>query len=181
MLKGITVKLRAIEPGDLDLMHSWENDTEIWKVSGTITPFSKYTLEEYIKTCNSDIYTNKQLRFAIDLLDHPHKTIGFIDLFEFDPQHRKAGVGILIGDTTQRQKNYAKESLNLLINYSFNILNLHQLFCNIPETNIASTKLFLSAGFKEAGVLKDWIFANNAWENVTIYQLIHEETEEEEE
>ena len=31
MLSGTIIKLRAIEPRDLDLMYVWENDTEIWK------------------------------------------------------------------------------------------------------------------------------------------------------
>ncbi|MFI5218867.1 MAG: GNAT family N-acetyltransferase [Bacteroidia bacterium] len=178
MLTGNSIKLRAIEPKDLDLMYHWENDTTIWNVSGTISPFSKYTLEEYIKTCQSDIYSNRQLRFAIDLNDSS-KTIGYIDLFEFDPQHRRAGVGILIGDQAERKKSFAKESLSLLIDYAFNTLNLHQLYCNIPETNHASLRLFSSSGFKEAGILKDWIMNHGDWQQVIVMQLINEtETEE---
>ena len=179
MLKGITVKLRAIEPRDLELMYDWENDTGIWKVSGTVAPYSKYTLAEYIKTCEKDIYANRQLRFAIELQDHTALTIGLIDLFDFDPQHRKAGVGILIGDKSQRRKNYAREALNLLVDYAFKLLNLHQLYCNVPESNNASVHLFTSAGFKEAGILKDWIFTKNSWENVILLQLINEEFQEE--
>lgn len=178
MLKGASLKLRAVEPKDLDVMYQWENDSENWKVSGTVSPFSKYTLEEYIKSCENDIYSNRQLRLAIDLNDVT-KTIGYIDLFEFDPQHRRAGVGILIGDKSERKKNYAKEALHLLINYAFNSLNLHQIFCNIPVTNRASLRLFTNAGFKESGILKDWIMSQGEWEQVIIMQLINEtETED---
>ena len=179
MLKGVTVRLRAVEPKDLELMYQWENDPSIWKVSGTVSPYSKYTLAEYIKTCEKDIYTNKQLRFVIELLAHTALTIGLIDLFEFDPQHRKAGVGILIGDSTQRRKNYAKEALNLLVDYAFNQLNLHQLYCNVPESNNASLHHFNTAGFREAGILKDWIFSKNVWENVILLQRINDEGSEE--
>jgi diamine N-acetyltransferase len=179
MLKGTAVKLRAVEPRDLELMYAWENDTDIWKVSGTVSPFSKYTLQEYIKTCEKDIYANRQLRLVIELTDHTALTVGLIDLFEFNPRHRKAGVGILIGDKSQRKKNYAGEALNLLVNYAFDELNLHQLFCHVPESNIASLRMFTSAGFKEAGILKDWIFSKSAWENVLMLQLINEESQEE--
>jgi diamine N-acetyltransferase len=179
MLQGSMVRLRAIEPSDLELMYDWENDTEIWKVSGTVSPYSKYTLEEYIKTCEKDIYANRQLRFAIELLDHTRQTVGLIDLFEFDPQHRKAGVGILIGDRGQRRKHYAREALGLLVDYAFHHLNLHQLYCQVPESNQASLRLFASAGFREAGILKDWVFAKNTWEHVVWLQLINEEDQEE--
>lgn len=179
MLTGDLIKLRPIEPKDLELMYAWENDTDVWKVSGTVSPFSQYTIEEYIKTCQNDIYANRQLRMAIDISDSK-KTIGYIDLFEFNPQHRRAGVGILIGDKNERKKSYAKEALHLLINYAFNTLNLHQLFCNIPESNFASNRLFTSSGFKEAGIMKDWIMNNGAWEQVIVMQMINEAEAEEE-
>ncbi len=179
MLTGETVKLRAVEPRDLEKMYAWENDPGIWKVSGTVTPYSRYTLEEYIKTCEKDIYTNKQLRLVITLLDHTGLDVGLIDLFEFDPRHRKAGVGILIGDASQRRKHYAREALGLLVDYAFNMLNLHQLYCHIPESNSASVHLFAAAGFREAGILKDWIFSKNAWENVLLLQRLNEESADE--
>jgi diamine N-acetyltransferase len=179
MLTGNAVRLRAVEPRDLAPMYEWENDPSIWKVSGTVAPYSKYTLEEYIKTCEKDIYTNKQLRLVIERLDHTAGAAGLIDLFEFDPLHRKAGVGILIGDHSQRRKRYAAEALGLLVDYAFNALNLHQLYCHVPESNNASLRLFSSAGFREAGILKDWIFSNNAWENVLLLQRINEEGQDE--
>ena len=180
MLSGLLVGLRAIEPNDIDHMYKWENDIEIWNVSGTSSPFSKYTLEQYIESCNRDIYANKQLRLAIQLTDGSTKTIGYIDIFDFDPQNRRAGVGILIGDKGERRKHYAKESLQLLTKYAFNVLQLRQLYCHIHEANHTSVRLFSNAGFKQTGLLKDWILNNGEWENVLVMQLFNSvETEEE--
>ena len=39
-LEGRTTRLRALEPGDIDLMYAWENDTAVWSVSGTLAPLS---------------------------------------------------------------------------------------------------------------------------------------------
>ena len=44
-LKGKHVKLRAVEPEDLKNLYKWENDSTLWNVSDTITPFSKYILK----------------------------------------------------------------------------------------------------------------------------------------
>lgn len=175
MIEGKNLRLRAIEPIDIENMYRWENDPEIWTVSGTINPFSRYTIEQYIKEAGLDIYHARQLRFAVDKLNGSLPVpIGFIDLFEFDPRNKKAGVGILIGDKTQRQKGFGKEALLLLKDYSFGVLNLRQLFCHIPMSNVPSLKLFSSAGFEKAGELKDWVVNKNKWENVVVMQLINE-------
>src|SRR6185436_12887613 len=103
-LIGELIRLRALEPSDVDLLYQWENDASVWSVSGTLAPFSKFVLEQYLASSHQDIYSNKQLRLMIDLSanneeDEPEsRGIGCIDLFDFDPKNRKAGVGILIAD-----------------------------------------------------------------------------------
>ena len=93
-LSNDTITLRAIEPEDIELLFSWENDPEIWEVSHTLVPYSKYILALYIKNADKDIYESKQLRLMIDTADG--KTIGAIDLFDFEPYHSRVGVGLLI-------------------------------------------------------------------------------------
>jgi len=46
-LSGVSISLRAVEPADIDLLYHWENDTSIWKVSNTLTPYSHFQIEEY--------------------------------------------------------------------------------------------------------------------------------------
>jgi len=171
MFFGTKIKLRAIENSDIDLLHKWENDRSIWSVSNTITPFSRKEIEEYI-TSIRDIYADKQLRLMICLASN-NKSIGCIDLFDFDKNNLRAGVGILIAEPSQRQKGYASEALELLIKYCFTILNLHQLYCNIPADNEASLKLFIKHGFQETGVKKDWIRTGNKWVDEYLFQLVN--------
>jgi diamine N-acetyltransferase len=174
MIRGNSVILRAMEPQDVDLMMIYENDTEIWPVSGTLVPYSRYTLEQFYKNAVQDIYTARQLRLAIELIKEAHRgqTIGYVDLFDFDPQQRRAGVGILIGDKRERNKGYASEALMLLCRYSFEVLNIHQLFCHIDNNNEASLNLFEKAGFKKCGLLKDWILFDGQWRDVNMLQLL---------
>lgn len=74
-----------------------ENDTDVWKVSNTIAPFSKYILRQFIENQKYDIYETKQLRLIIEALE-TQKPVGTIDLFDIDPYNLRAGVGILIYD-----------------------------------------------------------------------------------
>lgn len=177
MLRSENLLLRAIEPSDLDLMYRWENNPDIWHLGQTVSPFSKYSIEEYIRHTEKDIYAARQLRLVIEKHKELRKTIGYIDLYDFDPLHRRAGVGILIGDEAERRKHYASEALRLLIHYGFNILNLRQLFCFIPENNFPSKVLFSKNGFKEAGILQDWLLVAGKWIPVIVMQLINHEME----
>ena len=58
-LEGRTTRLRALEPGDIDLMYAWENDTAVWSVSGTLAPFSRHTLERFIQEQQFDIFQTR--------------------------------------------------------------------------------------------------------------------------
>jgi len=169
MLKGDHIILRALEPQDLELLYKWENDIDIWKVSQTITPFSKHLLSKYLDNAHLDIYTVKQLRLIIEFNNKP---IGTIELFDFDPTHNRAGLGIWIVHHEDRRKGYAKEALNLLIDYSFNKLHLNQLYCNISASNQASINLFSSLDFILIGIKKKWNKTPKGWDDELMFQLL---------
>lgn len=170
-LSGKSLLLRAPEPEDLDLLYLWENDPEVWHVSNTLTPFSRYTLKNYIENSHLDIYEAKQLRLMIELRNSI-TTIGTIDLFDFDPYHNRAGIGVLIGDASQRGKGYAAEALDLVIDYCFTHLNLHQLYCGIGADNLSSIKLFTSKKFVQCGERREWLKTPQGWQNELLFQLI---------
>jgi diamine N-acetyltransferase len=170
-MKFKEIKLRAVEPEDLELLYEWENNNLYWIISNTVTPFSKYTLKRYIENSHKNIYVTGQLRLMIDHLKSG-KTIGTIDIFDFDAFHKRAGLGILIANESYRKKGYASMALECLINYCFSSLQLHQLYCNILSNNRESMLLFIKQGFKEVGVKKDWIKTSEGYIDEHLFQLI---------
>ena len=170
-LQGEHIFLRALEPEDLEFIHDVENDESIWEISNTNTPYSKYLIKQYLEHSHKDIYEVKQLRLIISNYDN--EVLGMIDVFDFNPKNRRAGIGILIKKEAHREKGYGKEALNLLIDYCFTHLDLHQLYCNISENNKASINLFSNRGFEKIGLKKDWNIINGAFKNEYIYQLIN--------
>lgn len=174
LLEGKNILLRALEPSDVDLLYKFENDTSVWVISNTYSPFSKYILNKYIENSHQDIYQAKQLRLIIDKKDNvENKSIGAIDIFDFEPYHLRAGLGILISEKENRNKGYANEVLEIIINYAFNYLNLKQLYCNIAENNTNSIQLFKKHGFKLCGTKESWIKMENKWINELMFQLIN--------
>lgn len=170
-LKGNLIFLRALEPEDIIHVYNTENDTSIWEVSHTQTPYSHYVLKQYLEESHKDIYEVKQLRLVI--CNFNNEVIGFIDLFDFDPQHKRAGVGLVINNSENRGKGYGKDALEVIIKYCFSVLNLHQIYCNITEGNDASVRLFKSCNFEYIGCKKDWIFASGQFKNEQMFQLIN--------
>jgi diamine N-acetyltransferase len=172
-MKFKEIKLRAVEPEDLELLYEWENNNQYWIISNTVTPFSRYTLKRYIENSHKNIYVSGQLRLMIYHFESK-KTIGTIDVFDFDPFHKRAGIGILIAEESYRRKGYASMALKALIDYCFNTLLLHQLYCNILGTNCESMDLFKKSGFREIGIKKDWIKTVNGYLDEYMFQLIKE-------
>lgn len=170
-MRTAEIHLRALEPEDVAFLYRWENDPMVWNVSNTTSPYSKYILKRYIETSHLDIYESKQQRFII-VHSQTNIPIGAIDLFDFDPHNRRVGVGILIYDEHHRGKGYASAALGLLVEYCFNVLDLHQIYSNITTDNEASIELFSRQGFTEAGLRKEWIRQGGAWKDEMTMQLL---------
>jgi diamine N-acetyltransferase len=172
ILENKTISLRAPEPEDLDLLYIWENEPSIWQVSGTLAPFSRYILKQYLDHAGKDIYQVKQLRLMIQLKSN-HRPLGAVDLFDFEPHHRRSGLGILIADPSDRRQGYAREALETMTAYCFEVLNLHQVYCNIAAGNSPSIKLFKEAGFQESGRKREWLFNGSSYEDELLYQRVN--------
>jgi diamine N-acetyltransferase len=109
------------------------------------------------------------------MIDHiaDKATIGTIDIFDFDPFHKRAGLGILIANESYRRKGYASMSLTCLTEYCFKTLQLHQLYCNILSNNGESMELFKKQGFVETGIKKEWINTPEGYLDEHLLQLIN--------
>src|SRR5512138_2332495 len=172
MLKADDIRLRAVEPGDIDILYEWENDPGVWHVSNTLAPYSRFQIEQYVLNAANDVFGTRQLRLMID---HRHgnntwSAAGSIDLFEIDPLNRRAGVGILIAGPLRNQ-GIASQAIEAMVGYAADTLMLHQLYCNISEDNLQSIHIFEKAGFVRCGEKKEWLITPLGWKDEYLYQL----------
>ena len=144
LLLGSRVSLRAMEPEDLEVLYTLENDTTLWDISSVNVPYSRYVLKQFIAKGNHDIYTDGQLRLMIESVEEG-TVIGMVDLVDFNPRH-------------------------MLEKYVSEFLHLHQLYAYISIFNEASLKLFKKAGYDCSCVLRDWIYLNREFVDVKVYQ-----------
>ncbi len=167
------IAFRAPEPEDLDLFYRWENDASLWKYGSTLAPVSRFVLRDYLKLEGEDIYMKRQQKMVV-MLKESSEPIGTIDLFDFDPYHNRAAIGMMIDSPFQRQ-GYALEAVELLVNYAFSFLHLHQLYAEIPVSNSPCFRLFSKLNFQLTGTLKEWVRQENGFEDLYMMQLINEQ------
>ena len=90
-LEAPLCRLRALEPQDVDLLYVWENDVEVWRVSGTIAPLSYERLQRFVEEQNYDLNASRQVRFIVEV---EGRAVGTVDIFDFEPQHQRFGLGV---------------------------------------------------------------------------------------
>ena len=143
MLIGKEILLRFLKLEDLDFLYSIENNINYFEFSDNPQFYSKTVLREYIKNSDTSISTYNQLRFVIE---YKKKAIGLIDLFDYDFKTKSAGIGIIVKEEFQNL-NFGSESLDLLISFAWEDLDLLSLYANINSDNTRSIKLFEKFGF----------------------------------
>ena len=175
MLTNEHIVLRAMEPKDASILYKWENDRKLWHVSETISPYSLHQLENFIQqSLSQDIYSSKELRMMIS--DGKDTVFGIIDLFQFDPKHRRIGIGVLI-HREYRNKGIASEAIRLSKEYVFKHLQLNQIWCTISVNNTESIQLFKKSEFIETGKLLSWNLNHDSkYEDVIFMQCIKKQT-----
>ena len=148
------IRLRAMEPEDLETMYAMENDPQTWDVTNFSVPYSKYVLKQYMENSQCDMFADRQLRMMI--------------------MHSRGEVGIAVRREYQG-KGYASDALRLLCDYAFGFLFLKQLIVHVAADNEVSLRLFGSLGFVRCGLLKEWWFVGGKFKDVILMQRIRPE------
>lgn len=158
-----------MEPEDLDLLYSIENDNHLWDVSTNNVPYSRYLLHDYIATSSGDIYADRQVRLIIE--NGVGETVGVADLTDFDAKNCRAEVGLVIVSRC-RHCGYGRQALAQLADYALRVLHLHQLYAIIDAANEHSLQVFRQTGFVETARLKDWLYDGREYHEAVLLQTI---------
>lgn len=165
-----SVKLRAVEPIDADMMYEVENDSRCWRYGETIAPISRRIIREYALNYDADPFSARQLRLIITTQSEGCRCqAGVVDLYEIDPIHRRAFVGIYILPSF-REKGIAHTALHLLEDYAKDTLRLRKLAARIESINHPSIRLFERAAFVKSALLPAWFsLADGDFSDLLIY------------
>jgi diamine N-acetyltransferase len=164
------VYLRALEPDDLEFLFALENDPDIWGVSDTLAPVSRHALREYLAQATTDFYVVRQFRLVVTT-EISSLAVGVVDLFDYDPLHQRAGIGITVL-ASQRRHGYARQALEMMKQHAREVLRLHQVYATVSAHNERSLRLFRAAGFRRVGTRQAWLRTASGWEDAVEWQYL---------
>lgn len=161
------VRLRAMEPEDLDTLYDIENDPALWAVGTTNVPYSKYILRDYVANATNDIYADRQVRLMAE--NRQQQVVAVVDMVNFEPQHLRAELGIVVKKPYRRQ-GYADAIIGSVAEYARRIIHLHQLYAVVQSSNVAALQLFQKHQFLHQSTLKDWLFDGSDYHDAYVLQ-----------
>ncbi len=171
-LRGENIILRALEPEDVDYLYRTENDADLAHYGDQHPPYTRFLLKRYLEQAHQSIYQAQQLRLVIHHKP-TNQAIGLVDLFDFDPQNKRVALGILITEQSLRRQGIGRESVQLILNYAFGVLDCQQVYTLIAPDNKSSIGLFSSLSFRQSGALKSWWHRDNGlFQDMLIFQKL---------
>jgi RimJ/RimL family protein N-acetyltransferase len=154
------------ERGDLPIFTKWLNDPEVTEHLPVSPP---RTLDEEEKWYDSAIMCNDDV-LAIETKDG--RLIGSISLMDMDYIDRKVEIGILIGEKDLWSKGYGTDSLNTILTYLFNELNMNRVSLYVDVSNLAAVHCYEKCGFRKEGTLREYRFKNGGFKDCYIMSTL---------
>jgi len=176
MIEGKKLRLRSFELSDLDeIMRHW-NNLELRNLVGNADrgPLCRNDEEEWIRNTWKQRQERKEFSLAIETIAD-NKLIGGIALMNCDWINRSAILGISIWDPKNRGKGYGQESINLILDFAFQILNLNRVELETFDFNKRAQKCYAKIGFKEVGRKRQARFINGEYHGSIIMDILKDE------
>jgi len=176
MIEGKRIRLRSFELSDLDeLMKHW-NSMELRNLLGSADrgPASRSDEEEWIKSMWKLRQERRAFMFAVETTED-NKLIGGTGLFNIDWTSRSATTGISIYNPEYWGKGYGQESMNLILDFAFQTLNLNRVELETFDFNKRAQKCYLKVGFKEVGRKRKARFIDGKYHDEIIMDILKDE------
>jgi diamine N-acetyltransferase len=173
VILGNRVTLLPFDERWLGLVHRWINQPEVRSGTGSQGPVSDYEhhrwYERLMLDCTQHVFLIGQGQREQSV------PVGVVGLKGLESRSRSAEYWIYIGDLAVRRKGFAEEATRIILDYGFNVLNLHRIFLKVHARNTAAVALYHKLGFVSEGVLRDASFNEGKFVDVICYSLLEDE------
>lgn len=152
LYQGKLITLASVDPEkDAELISGWTHDIETMCLCDIkpIRPLSPWKAKKMLETMEKEADEKRKTCLFAIRSQVDKRLIGFVQIDAIDWVHGSGKLKIVIGDNQDRRQGYGRETLQLMLRYSFSELNLHRLEAVLPEYNQGALGLFVRAGFSE--------------------------------
>ena len=165
------IRLRPVEPEDLQLLYTIENTPELWDTADTDAPYSKFALKQYIASAQP-LRLCGELRMVVELArdGQPPQAIGTVDLTDYNALSARAEIGIALLKE-HRAKGHGKEALRQIEELARH-WRIHSLHAFVSPGNKASWQLFAHSGYRPVAQIPDWHYAQGKYQEATLFLKI---------
>ena len=172
MLEGKLVRLRAVEQEDLERDVTWVNDREVTRFLSMRYPISRAEEERWLRDRPPNDFSNGPF-FAIETKDGVH--IGNTNLMPANPEDRKAGLGIMIGDKEYWSNGYGTDAVVTLLHFGFGEMNLNRIWLHVFDYNERAQACYKKCGFVEEGRLRQHYYSMGRYWDVIVMAVLRDE------
>jgi len=174
MLEGKLVKLRPLEPEDLERAYGWMNNPEATYFLGMRYPISRAEEERWLREASANNFASG-VRLAIETKEGV--TIGSIDLRSTSPEDRRASLGVVIGEPEHWSKGYGADAIMTLLRFGFHQMNLNRVSLEVFENNERALACYRKCGFQQEGRLRQDRFRHGRYWDMIVMGILREEFE----
>lgn len=163
------IRLRPLASSDLRRCVKWFSDPQIIRFLGRSGPVTMAEEERWFREYQRR--TDEQI-FAIEV-DGVH--IGNIGLHKIDRAHRKADVGIVVGEAGFRSKGYGTEAMRAVLRHAFGALGLNKISLDVLEYNDRAIRTYERLGFLREGVHREDVWKDGRFIDVIRMSILARE------
>lgn len=156
-MKAVKLESERLVFEPLSLKHlsityvNWLNNLKVIKYLESGGDYTLEKLEVFLKE-----QEHKDILFWAIFTKVSEKHIGNIKIDPIDLENNSGEYGILMGDTDEWGKGYAKEASVAIINYCFKKLKFSKITLGVLEQNTVALELYKKIGFQQESIVYNY-------------------------
>jgi len=169
-----TVKLRALERGDVDRLYRYANTARV----------AEHQVSFRLPTSRSDAkaFYERMRRSQTDRVFSVESSrgryLGSVGLHDISWLDRTCEFGVVIADPRDWGRGYAAAAVRAGVAVAFDRLQLHRLEVPVLARNTVARSMYERLGFFPEGILRERRFFDGCYEDVVVLSLLSSERDD---
>jgi ribosomal-protein-alanine N-acetyltransferase len=163
--------LREVTMNDAESVFRLRSNEQVMKYIPRPRAKSIEEAENWLRVIIEAIQINEAINWAICLKVNPSTHIGNIGYWHLQNENYRGEIGYML-DPLFFGKGIMLEAMKPVLQYGFNVMNLHSIEALVDPENIASCNVLLKAGFQQEGYFRENCFYDGKFLDTVVFSLV---------